>query len=183
MHSVNQYNCNGLIDLLRLLEKMLLKLEADEQNDYKELQDLLQRVHDELTTNFKDYITSLEAVNTLILTKIKPVVQKLDEKTLTYLNTFKDVAEYYEILDSFLKTVVIFRLDHIFQLIEGGDNDDDVSQSITKRLSDGFEKIEKENTKHHNNMNTLVDKHAEDVMDYDNKSANRILDKLVKHLY
>lgn len=180
MHSVNQYNCNGLIDLLRLLEKMLLKLESDEENDYKELQDLLQRVYDELTNNFKDYITSLEGVNKLILTKLKPVVQEVDEKTRSYLETFEIVAEYYEVLDKFLKDIIISRLDHTFELIDGGNDDDDLSKSITKRLSEDFEKIEKENLKQHNNMNTLIDTHVETVMDYGNKASTAILDKVVK---
>lgn len=178
MHSVNHYNCNGLLDLLRLLEKMLLKFEAKEEEDYKELKELLQRVHNELTENFKDYITSLETANKLITEKIKPIVEEVDGKTVIYNQKFENVVDYLEKLATFLNEKFIYSLDKLLKLIDGGDNDDDYSQSITKRLSEGLQEIQNENTKYHNDMNSLVDKHAEDVMDYDNKSTDTILDKI-----
>lgn len=181
MYSVNRYNTNDLVVLLKLLDEMLEKFEAEENSDFENMLKLIKNILKNATENLGNYKESLENINNeRIIKDIKPLVSELGANIIKHEGELTACQSIFKYLDDYVIKNYLKSLGKIEELLKNGDWQKEWEKNITKLLDGYFNQIKKEFNTYEGDVDDLVEKRFKSAVDVDKDNKDKILEEIPK---
>lgn len=176
MHSVNRYNTNDVIQLLKLIKRLLDKLENEENEQFRELEKLLKEMAKDLKERHDVIVAALKKTNDLLTDDIKPKVLFIEEKC----KKTKEVVDAIKTLIETVRDGTFLKLKRIIRLLGGVSEDDNaIEESECKKLITQLGKdMAAAMADYHDQWKKKVDGHVENLGKIDNTNTDNILNFL-----